>query len=306
MTEHPKRSTKHPEDQPGDKNLLIASALNLTITIAELIGGVLSNSLALLSDAVHNLGDTIAVAIAYIANRIGRKKSTSKKTFGYKRIEILAALFNAVVLVVIIVFLFREAWIRLNNPEPIKGMIMFIVSVTGLLANLFAVLLLRKESGKNINIRAAYLHLLGDTISSVAVIIGSLFIVFFQIYWIDPLITVFIGLYILKETFAILRETVDILMQGTPKGLDLDEVINALEQFHSIDDVHHVHAWNLNDSQIHFECHVNLKNDLQVSESTLILQQIGDHLKKYFHIDHITIQFEHQRCPDKNGYNKPC
>ena len=163
-----------------EKNLLFATALNLLITVVEIIGGLISNSLALLSDALHNLGDTFAVLLAYIANRIGKKDATEKKTFGFKRIEILAALLNAVVLIVIIVFLFIEAYHRFTSPEPIKGLIMFIVATIGLIANLMAVLLLKNDSQSNINIRAAYLHLIGDTISSVAVIIGSILIYFFE------------------------------------------------------------------------------------------------------------------------------
>ena len=153
-------------------NLLLVTALNLIITVAEIIGGIVSNSLALLSDAIHNFGDTLAIILAFVASKIGNKGATEKKTFGYKRAEILAALLNSLVLVAITIFLFVEAYHRLLAPEPIKGRIMFVVAVIGLLANLFSILLLRHNTKENLNIRAAYLHLLGDTISSVAVIGG--------------------------------------------------------------------------------------------------------------------------------------
>lgn len=283
----------------NENNLLFATALNLVITIAEIIGGLISNSLALLSDAIHNLGDTFAVMLAYIANRISKKDATEKRTFGYKRIEILAALLNAVVLIVIIIFLFIEAYHRFQSPEPIKGLVMFIVASVGLAANLIAVLLLKDDSKSNINIRAAYLHLLGDTISSVAVIIGSVLIYFYHIYWIDPLITILIGLYIIKEAFVILKESVDILMQSTPSSIDLHEVVTEIEKHKDINNVHHVHAWKLDDTQIHFEGHIDLDDDLSISESDLIRAEIENLLKIKFGISHVTIQFEYNCCDEK-------
>lgn len=289
----------HGYNDISEKNLLFVTVLNLLITTAEFVGGFISNSLALLSDAVHNLGDTFAILLTYVANRISKRSANERKTFGYKRIEILAALMNAVVLIVIIVFLFREAWIRINNPEPIKGLIMFVVATIGLLANLLSVILLKKDSGKNINIKSAYLHLLGDTISSVAVIIGSILIYFFQINWVDPVITVIIGLYILKETFSVLKEAVDILMQATPKSVDLSMIKSDLENIEGLDNIHHVHIWNLNDSQIHFECHADVNKDLRISQTNEILKEIESMLKEKFKITHVTIQFEHYCCDKK-------
>jgi cobalt-zinc-cadmium efflux system protein len=288
----------HHKDISG-KNLLITSLLNLAITIVEIAGGLISNSLALLSDALHNLGDTSAVFIAYMAHLISRKGRTSKKTFGYKRIEILAALFNAIVLIVITSYLFVEAFRRIRHPEPIKGNVMFVVAVVGLLANILSVLLLKRDSKHNINVRAAYLHLLGDTISSVAVIAGAVFIYFFGWYWIDPLITFIVGLYILKETWVVLKQAVEILMQGTPEDLDLTEVKKALEDLPEIDNIHHVHAWNLNDNEIHFECHVDLNDDIRVSQTEKIKDKIHEILLNKFNITHVTIQYEFNCCDNK-------
>jgi len=299
-THHYHNQLTTPEKSHADKNLLLSVVLNLSVTIAEVIGGLISNSLALLSDALHNLGDTFAIFIAYLATLISKRNHTDKKTFGYKRIEILAALFNAIILVVIIVYLFTEAWHRLYNPEPVKGLIMFVGAVVGFLANLFSVLLLKKLSGQSINIRAAYLHLLGDTISSVVVIITALLIYFFNLYWIDPLVTFFLGIYLLKETYLIVKESVDILMQATPRGLDLVQVKHSLESLPEIDNIHHVHAWNLNDQDIHFECHVDLKSDIRISETDIIQEKIHEILMNKFNINHITIQYEFNCCQDKN------
>jgi cobalt-zinc-cadmium efflux system protein len=289
-----------PEKSNAEKNLLFSLILNLSVTIAEVIGGLVSNSLALLSDALHNLGDTFAIFIAYLANRISKRNHTDKKTFGYKRIEILASLINAIILVVIIIYLFTEAWHRLHNPEPVKGLVMFLVAIVGFLANLFSVLLLRRLSGQSINIRAAYLHLLGDTVSSVVVIITAILIYFFNLYCIDALVTFILGIYLLKETFLIVKESVDILMQATPRGLDLTQVKQELETIPEVDNIHHVHAWNLSDQDIHFECHVDLKSDIRISETDKIQEIIHEILLNKFNINHITIQYEFNSCEDKN------
>ena len=297
---HPGHSHLHTGAENTEKNLLLSALLNLIVTVAEVIGGLYSNSLALLSDALHNLGDTSAIFIAYLANLISKKEGTSKRTFGFKRIEILAALFNAIILVVIIVYLFIEAWQRLKNPMPIKGLVMLIVAVVGLLANLASVLLLKKHAVQSINIKAAYLHLIGDTISSFVVILTAILIYFFNIYWIDPLVTFLLGIYLLWETFRILKVALDILMQATPPGLDLSLVKKSLETIPAIDNIHHVHAWNLSDQDIHFECHVDLKSDIRISETENIRDSMNEILKEKFRITHVTIQYEYNCCADKN------
>lgn len=283
----------HHNHDHSQKNLLWATLLNIVITIAEVFGGILSNSLSLLGDALHNFSDAVAVFIAYLANRISKRKSTPSKTFGYKRIEILAALFNAVVLIVICVFLFVEAIKRFSNPQEVKGVLMFTVATVGLIANLIGVFLLHKDANHNINIKAAYLHLLGDTLSSVLVIISGILIYFFKWYWIDPLITIAIGIYILKETIAILKETINILMQFAPEDLNIFDIQKVLEGLPQIDNIHHVHVWRLNDDQVHFECHINLSKDLLQSETEPIQHKINELLRNTFNITHSTIQFEY-------------
>ena len=284
----------------NEKNLLISVLLNLLITVVEFFGGIFSNSLALISDATHNLSDTLALALSYIAQRISKRAPSEKKTFGYKRIEILVALFNSSLLIAISIFLFWEAWKRFHQPEPIREKIMFIVAVTGLLANLISVFLLKKDSKKNLNIKAAYLHLLGDTLSSVAVIGGAILIYFFGIYWIDPFLTVLIGLFILKETFSVLKETIDILMGTSPKDLDIIKIKAVLENLPEISNIHHIHIWNLTDQEIHFECHVDLANNITISESDKVRMEAENILKNDFHIHHVTIQMEFDSCKEKN------
>lgn len=302
MSGHSGHSLDH-DSAVQESNLLWATLLNIIITVAEVIGGLLSNSLALLGDALHNFSDAVAVFIAWMANRISKRMSTPSKTFGYKRIEILAALFNAVLLIVICVFLFVEAVKRFSHPEEIKGTLMFVVAIIGLIANLIGMILLHKDSGKNLNIRAAYLHLLGDTLSSVLVIASGILIILFKWYWIDPVITIAIGLYLLKETFDVLKETVNILMHFVPSEINVFDIKREIEHDPLVDNVHHIHVWKLNDNQVHFECHVDLKNDLLQSETWPLRENIGHILRSKFGITHITMQFEYQCHCDKQLIN---
>lgn len=289
----------HHNPQGENRSLLLATLLNVLITVVEIIGGVLSNSLALLSDAIHNFGDTLAILLAYVAGKVSKRKSNVRKTFGYKRVEILAAFINALVLIGISVFLVYEAILRISNPEPIKGLMMMIVALLGLLFNLAAVILLKKHSSRNLNIRSAYLHLLGDTLSSFAVIVGGILIYFFNIFWIDPLITMLISIYIVRETWVVFRDSSNILMMATPEGLDVQKIIDELMQIDGISNIHHVHLWGLSENEFHFECHVDLMEDLAISKTEPIKKEMGNMLKSSFGIGHLTVQFEHDSCDDK-------
>jgi len=298
------RTRKHHNHQPvNEKNLLIATLLNLVITIAELAGGIVSNSLSLLSDALHNLSDTFATFIAFLATRVGKKDANTKKTFGYKRIEILAAMLNAVILIVICIYLFKEAYERIQNPEPINSLIVIVVAMLGLLANVLAVTILRKDSKKNINVKAAYVHLIGDSLSSVLVIIAAVAIQIFEIYWIDPIITVLIGLYLIREGFVILKEAVNILMQATPENIDLEKIKMKVEGVEGVNNIHHMHAWNLTDHEIHFEAHIELAEDLKLSAAKPVQDKITKLLKSRFRIHHITLQFEYDSKHSKDIIN---
>lgn len=290
----------HRHENNSNRSLLLATVLNVLITIVQIIGGILANSLALLSDALHNLGDTLAILLAYVAGRISKRKSNQRKTFGYKRIEILAAFFNALVLIGISVFLVYEAIIRFGEPEPIKGLLMLVVASAGLLFNLLAVLLLKKHSGDSLNIRSAYLHLLGDTLSSVAVIVGGILIYYFEIYWVDPAITILISLYIVKETWHVFLDSSNILMQAIPEGMEIEKIIDDLLQVEGIRNIHHVHLWSLSDKEFHFECHADLDEDLPVSNTSTLKSEMEKILRHNYSIGHLTVQFEFDVCDDKN------
>ncbi|EMT39527.1 cation diffusion facilitator family transporter [Thermoanaerobacter thermohydrosulfuricus WC1] len=294
----------HDHGEISKKNLVIAMILNFVITIGEIIGGILSGSLSLISDALHNFSDGISIIVSYIAIKISKKENNEKMTFGYKRAEILAALFNSVVLVVISLYLFKEAYIKFFKPEPIDGVLMIVVAIIGLAANTLSVFLLKENAQKNLNIKSTYIHLLSDALSSLGVVIGGIFIYAYNIYWIDPLLTVLIGAYIIKESFEIIDETIGILMQKTPENINLDIIKKEIEKLPDVKNIHHVHVWQTNDKDIHFECHVNTKDDIKLSQAKLLMDQIETILDETFGIHHVTLQMEYECCENVGLINR--
>lgn len=285
----------HAHNGISRNNLLVVTVLNFSITAAEIIGGMISGSLSLISDALHNLSDGVAILISYLAMKISQKDNNERLTFGYKRVEILSALFNSVVLLAISISLFREAYIKIKDPQPIDGLLMIIVALIGLLANFISVLILRGDSQRSLNIRGAYVHLLSDTLSSVGVVIGGILIYFYKIYFIDPILTFLIGAYIIKECLEIVGETVEILMQATPRSIDINRIKEEIESLEEVKNVHHIHIWRLDDNDIHFEGHINLKENLTVDDTIPVYRKIEDILKKY-NITHSTLQMEYECC----------
>ncbi|WP_297479605.1 cation diffusion facilitator family transporter [Thermococcus sp.] len=271
--------------------------LNLVITIAEVIGGILSGSLALLSDSLHNFSDSMSLLASYFAIKIGERKANEKYTFGYKRAEILVAFINSAVLVGVSLFLLVEAYRRFKNPEPIDGPLMLGVALIGLAANLVSVLLLHSHAHESMNVRSAYLHLMSDTLSSVAVVIGGILIIRWDVTWVDPLVTVLISLYILREGYEILKESVEVLMEASPE-LDLEAIKEEIESIPGVKNAHHFHAWRIGEDEIHFECHVEV-DDMPISEAQEVIDEVEKRLKK-FGITHVTVQLEVNRCASKN------
>ena len=204
------------------------------------------------------------------------------------------------VLISICIFLFYEAYQRFLQPEPIKGKVMFIVAIFGLLANLISVVVLNKDKDFNLNVKAAYLHLMGDTLSSVAVILGGIAIWLYHIFWIDPLITIFVGIYIIYHTWGIIKQTVDILMQSTPSNINLNELKQQVEKINEVDNIHHVHVWKLDDTQTHLEAHLNLKNNINMIEMMDIRRAVEYLLEEKFGVNHITLQMGYNCCSGNN------
>lgn len=284
---------------------MVSIVLNGLITLVQVIGGIFSNSLALLSDAIHNFGDTLGLVLAYIANKVGKRKPDSKKTFGYKRFEIISAFVNAALLTGLSVYLVYEAITRLLHPEPVGSVLMLIVAVTGFLANLIAMLFLHDDSKINLNVRAAYTHLLGDTLSSVGVIAGAIIMYYSGATWIDPLITILISLVILFQAYRILRESVDILMQSTPASIALEEIRNSLEAHALVRNIHHVHCWQLQDQEILFEAHIGTCKDMLLSEAATLQAELERILEEKFNIAHVTLQIEFDACDDVAMIRQP-
>lgn len=287
-------------------NIFIALVLNLGITAIEFIGGALSGSLALTSDAFHNLGDTISVFNSWIAFRISRRQSTSHQTFGYKRIEVLSALLNALLLVGISIYVLIEAYDRLLNPHTINSNLMLGVGVIGLLGNLFSVLLLHRDAKKNINVRSSYLHLMGDLFSSIAVIVGAILMRLYNIVGVDAILSIGIVLVILYNAVKIIYETTDILMQGAPRHVNVEKMKAELENLPMVKNIHHLHIWRLSDTQWHFECHVSLEADILISETSPIRHEISRIVKERYHFSHVTLQLEFDEGKKAEVIDKSC
>jgi len=272
-------------------------ALNFAITIAQVMGGIFSGSLSLLSDAMHNFSDGIAIIVSYAAIRLSSRPRTLRHTFGLKRAELIAAIVNASTLIVISFFLIREAIERLSNPVPIQGAVMLTVAVVGLAANLVGTLLLKKGAEGNINIRTAYVHLLSDTVASVAVIAGAAGILLFGVTWIDPALSILIALYILYEMYRIGKESIDVIMMAVPAEVDINGLQRMVEAIPGVKNMHHVHVWRLNDAEIHFEAHVDVE-DMSVSQTATLQKDIRSLLERNG-VTHTTLQFECDTCTEK-------
>lgn len=293
----------HIEDK-REKNLIIVIFLNFFIFTSELLGGIFSRSLSLLSDSFHNLSDTISIVISLIAIRFSKRESSYKFTFGGKRAEIIASLFNSIFLFIVSLVLIRESIIRLTNPQIIQTDLMLIIAIIGLFLNGISVILLKNFSKDSMNIKSSYLHLLMDTLSSIAVVIGGILMMLFKIYWIDAVLTLFITLYILKEGIEIFIKSIKILMEQTPKGIDLDKLKNDVEKIEGISNLHHIHIWQIDEKNYLFEGHIKLQNDVPVSKADCIRKSVEDLLNNEFNISHSTIQIEYNGCYENDLIKK--
>jgi len=275
--------------------LLVTLALNLIIPIAQVIGGVYAHSMALISDATHNFSDFVAVLLAYIAHRIGRKGASVRNTFGYRRVEVMAAVINVGILLGASCFIVYEAVERFQNPQDVLGRVVIWLACVGILGNGFSALLLHRGSEHNLNVRGAFLHMVGDFLTSVAVLVSGIVLLIRPWYWLDPLLSLLIVLFILKNCWSILKDASGILMNATPKGLNLEEIKESLERVPDVCGIHYLHAWNISSSSIGFSCHVEV-SDQQVSKTEKLGEIIRHELFHRFGIDHPVLQFETTEC----------
>jgi len=283
-----------PQDTSGSR-LLITLALNLIIPVAQVIGGVYAHSMALISDATHNFSDFAAILIAYVAHRIGRKGASVRNTFGYRRVEVMAAVINVGILIWASCFIVYEAVERFQHPQSVLGKIVIWLACVGILGNGFSALLLHRGSEHNLNVRGAFLHMMGDFLTSVAVLVSGIVLLIRPWYWLDPLLSLVIVLFILKNCWSILKDASGILMNATPEGLNIEEIKEFLERVPGVCGIHYLHAWNISSSSIGFSCHVEVSNQ-QVSKTEKLGEIIRHELFHRFGIDHPVLQFETAEC----------
>ncbi|MFD2531400.1 cation diffusion facilitator family transporter [Gracilimonas halophila] len=288
----------HPNvDDSSIWKLWVSILLNLTITLAQVIGGIIANSLALLSDAVHNFNDSMSLVTTLVTKKIAKKGASSSKTFGYKRAEIIGAFANLITLVIVALFLIKEGIERFVDPLPIDGLTMFWVAMIGLAANLITAALLWKNSKDDINMRSAFIHILSDALSSVGVIIGGWLIIQYNWYIIDTILTLFIGSYILWHCYHMLRETIDILMEAKPENINIDELKLEMAGVDKVCDVHHIHVWRLDEHSTLLESHIVIEKE-DLDEMETIKSSIKKLLHDKFEIYHSTLEFEFEPCND--------
>jgi len=289
----------HNHDLNG-RNLFISILLNIAITVAQVIGGLVSGSLALLSDALHNFSDVVSLIISFVANKLVKQKASLKRTFGYKRAEILAAFINAATLIIVAIFLVIEAIERFQNPQEIRSNLVIWLSFIAILGNGFSVLLLKGNADDNMNIKSAYLHLLTDMMASVAVLIGGLLMKFYQIWWIDSVLTFVIAIYLILMGWNLLKNSFKVLMLFTPESTSVKAIVEDIQSIEVVKNVHHVHIWQLNEDEIHLEAHIDFNKDISLSEFDLVLNNIEELVYHKYDINHINIQPEFGKCDAKD------
>ncbi len=279
----------------GKRDLLIALSITVIMMVVEVIGGILSNSLALLSDAGHMLTDNLALLLSFFAMTFASMPATDRRTFGFYRLEILAALINGIVLVLVSLYIMYEAYLRIIHPQPVAGTLMLIVAMIGLVANVIGALVLMKHSHASLNIRGAYLHILGDALSSVGVVIGGGIILYTGWYLIDPLLSLLISLVIVYGAWALVKESVSILLESVPAHINIETLSAEIQKIRGVREAYHIHVWTITSGVYAMSGHVLIEDQL-VSGSKDVLDRIRALLADKFKIEHSTIQLECDRC----------
>lgn len=286
------------------RKLTLATAANVLVVVAELTIGAWSGSLGLIGDALHNLTDALALVIALIAVRLEKRAPTTEKSFGYQRAGILAAFINAAMLVAFTFLIFREAYERLRAPQPVQTSLMLVTAAVALLVNGLTALSLRRESRHDVNIRGAFVHMIGDAISSFGIIVAALLIrATGNPLW-DAVVSICIGVLILWSSYGVLRESMNLLLEGTPAGIDPAAVTQALGRIDGIYGVHHLHIWALGPSSPALSCHV-MVGDVPVSSTARLLEEITQMLAREYRIAHTTVQFEYAMCAEDDPFCVP-
>ena len=282
----------HHHEHGNDKNLIVAISINLFLTFAQFFGGLISGSLALIADAIHNLSDAVSLSIAIFARAIGRKTADEFRTFGYKRAEVIAALINLTLMLIISLYLIYEAIWRFIEPQIISGWIVIIIAGIALIVDLYTSVITYRLSENNMNMKAAFLHNLSDALASIGVVIAGSLILLYEWFWVDSLITMIIAGYILLQTFKMFPNSVNFLMDATPNNISIEDVKTSMSLIEGVEDVHHIHVWNLDEQRVALEAHV-VTGAESLKDNTTIKAAIKKSLQEKYDIDHSTLEFEH-------------
>jgi cobalt-zinc-cadmium efflux system protein len=270
--------------------------MNLIIPAVQIYGGMISGSMALISDALHNLSDFTSVLISYVALRIGRRGPTLRQTFGYKRIEVFATLLNVALLYGVCIYIAVEAWKRLLNPEPIQGSLVFWIALIGFIGNTVSTLLLRSGAKVNMNMKSAFLHMLSDALLSLGVAVLGVVWMFKPWYWLDPVVSWIIVGIIFYSGWGLLKDSYQILMNATPPGIDIQAIEGAIASVDGVREIHHLHVWNPSPQTIALAAHITVP-DQMLSSVDAMATEVRDLLWRRFKIDHPILQFEANGCP---------
>jgi len=293
MTEHIHGS--HSLINTNQQRLLVALSITGLMTIVELAGGLISNSLALIGDAGHMFTDTLALGLSLFALNLAKRPASQTKTYGFYRAEILAALINGTLLVLVSAYIFYEAYHRFVEPPEVRGGLMLIVAAIGLVANVVGISILRSASRGNLNVKGAFLHMWSDTVSSVGVIAAGIIILLTGRTIADPIISIIIGLLILRGAGGLVLESINILLEAVPKHLDVGQINNKIREIKGVKDVHDVHLWAITSGMYAISCHL-LIEDQMVSNCTQIVEEVNQTLSQKFGISHATVQLECEEC----------
>ena len=297
-------SHDHPHPQSVSRKLVIAASATFLFVLVEAAIGFFAGSLALVGDSLHNFTDTVALLLALLAVRMERRPATTAKTYGYQRAGILAAFINAGTLVGFTVFIFIEAFERFRTPQAVDSRLMLATAAVAVVLNAAITFALRREGKHDVNIRSAVVHMLGDAISSAGIIVAAILIrVTGSPRW-DPAISVAIGVLILWSSWGILRETVNLLLEGTPRGIDLEALSTALAAVDGVHGIHHLHVWALGPSRPALSCHL-MVGDVPLKTTGKLLDRVNAMLEEQFHIEHSTIQFEFANCDEDDPFCVP-
>lgn len=286
---------QHDMESIGDRRLMLAIVANMLLTVAQVVGGIVSGSLSLVADALHNFSDASSLLIAWLARRIGRQPADDLRTFGYRRAEVIAALVNLVSLVIIGLYLIYEAVWRIFQPQVIEGWIVVIVAGVALIVDLATAVLTWSMSKHSMNIRAAFLHNVSDALASVGVVIAGSLILLYGWYWTDTLLTLVIAGYVLYQAATLLPQTIHLLMEGIPEGMSVADVKAEMEAVEGVKDVHHIHLWQIDEHRSALEAHILID---RFEDTARIKDALKARLGDSFDITHSTLEFEIENCGD--------